>query len=1813
MTPIMNWNKIRKYKDIFIVVLIILVDIFVIFVPYLNIIFTSARETAIDDALKTIIQDEAFFLNRISLNNGWIYKFGSYYYGIENEYYGIINDSDWHHIDVPFEFLVSEKNNSLWLRKHFYVSSKLSGKRIRLVFWGAYQIAYVWINGILLGRHEGYFTPFYFDITEHINYGSNNTISVFLTIPFERNMLNKKQVLGFYNNGEYKLYPRYVKDILPLGYKNRVPLGLWRSVELLYSGNIYVKFTLIDTFYDYEKREAIINIRYLIKNSAENEAEGILNYSIIELDSSKRVMSGSLKIKLNGREEKWFKETIRITDPKLWWTWDYGKQNLYSLNTSIYISSKLQGFQKIIFGIRNFKWEFSRNRFIFYLNNKSIFLRGGNYISNYLLYRSNLSIFSKDLKLFKEANINFIRVYDHIEPYEFYITAAKNGFLIQSDFPLIGAYGYYLKGNALFDFNYKIQIQFAEVFLYLYNIPNIAIWSLHDEPPWGSPWMGDAFKKGLNRDLDNLLLNLARILDKNGRMFIYEGVNAQHIFNGWKYGSWIDFRYISVSYLSDFGTQSLPYINSSLWKILNVNKWPIEKNSESYYNLLLYGFQENSWYRYIGPFSNYKNLTEYIERSQEYQSLVLKTAIDRFRILKFNVTGGITFSTLTDYLPGITYSIIDFERHVKKAYYTVKNSYSLTRVVIDWSGEYNIENNYKIVYEPNATALFKLWLINDDPYVKGIANITFIIRDCETGKILFYKEFRTTIPSFNQPSKKILELSWNVPVFIGNNHTLEAVAIIKSDKGEIINKDTFSFIVPGYSEIIGYLNIKKSLKFLTIINNNIKFIKSYNGIFKIIAPKNSNVRILGPVYSNSKDVYVPLDITLKLSSEKMNINFTLLRGAIINIDFSNPQIKHKEVPIPLIKVKYIKEDYPYVITLYDFKKNMFLLNLSSSKIIVKANEPLQISIRVYDMNYTFGNISNPIILKENQVYNISDISRRITQEDLDIVCNEIEKVSRQLIYYKRNGLYLGLEDSVLKNVEAEIKKANISILENDYVQASYLIRDAYEKILNVKNRTLNVYSISGGGIIVLFFLTMVASFGLASLLIEDDNTRFLGSIVIYAIVQSIVYRVYPGFSSINILDVLTAIYTIFISIVLFIIIPRMVEGIRTKGGIPLISAIHIALSIGVRNLRRRKTRTLLVLITIISMIIAVTNLSSVSYEYNTREVIQGKTIPPNVKSLVVIYKPDNKFFEFNEVIQILSNPKIVEVSYKIDSVPIKQGYVNSPFRISAFIGIDNNFPTLVSLEKYVYPKNVIEYILKKDYAILISERVAKQYNMHVGEKIFLNNIELTIVGYFDPYGIRELRDKNSLGWLPLAYTRIGNINYSSSDEFIITNSFTALSLGGKIRRIYIYTQGPDDAINLGKRLNLLYSYIVYVEPSGKNARVISYRTSIEFKGWEVIFPLVLAILNVATIMVAAVYERKREVFILASLGLNPNHILLLFFAEALILGLVGGMIGYIIGLFMFSIFNVFNIQIPVDIKTSIFDMSIIVFLSVSTSMFASLIPAMKASHLAVPSLRRKWKLEAEKREGNLWELKVPTRIPSKNIENFVTYLVDRLNEESGVTVFSIENLKIEKTETSVNKPLYNITYTYKRSGRNPFTADSKIIIFPENDHYSLKIQILPRSIYSSFAPIQVREVATLIRNLTFEWTALRIRVIIPVGEKIDNVVRVVKHYNPQYLLVVTRKYKGNLKRDIMIHLYNLGLKSPAIEVVKVEGNLSNLINLLAEYMSKIDVACIDSDDGILSSALSIASALGNKRICNFINGNVEEYNPQKILRDLGIK
>ena len=292
--------------------------------------------------------------------------------------------------------------NELWYKRTFSVPANWKNKDIVLNFGAVDWKADVFINDILIGSHQGGFTPFSFNITPYLN-GKNN----------------QKLVVRVWDPSDKGYQPRGKQTSNPEGIWYTPVTGIWQTVWLEPVATNHITSV-----------KSIPNI----DNGTMNVTVGTsvpCNTSIVEvnlLDKGQVVASAK---GIQGKELR-----LAVQSPTLW---DTSNPYLYDMKVSLVKDGKVLDNVKSYTAFRKISAKRDANGVMrMQLNNKNLFHYGpldqgwwpdGLYTAptdEALLY---------DIIKTKEWGFNMIRKHVKVEPSRWYYHCDKEGILVWQDMP----------------------------------------------------------------------------------------------------------------------------------------------------------------------------------------------------------------------------------------------------------------------------------------------------------------------------------------------------------------------------------------------------------------------------------------------------------------------------------------------------------------------------------------------------------------------------------------------------------------------------------------------------------------------------------------------------------------------------------------------------------------------------------------------------------------------------------------------------------------------------------------------------------------------------------------------------------------------------------------------------------------------------------------------------------------------------------------------------------------------------------------------------------------------------------------------------------------------------------------------------------------------------------------------------------------------------------------------------------------------------------------------------------------------------------
>jgi len=532
---------------------------------------------------------------------------------------------------------------------------------------GIFYWSRIFMNARDLGRHEGYFVPREHEVTGML--AGENELVVEVDCPDERRKSGKRMLTGVFSHWD-ALDPA------------TNPGGIWLPVLLERSGPVRLRHAQLETV----RLEEDAVVRWSVEVDALAALDIELRWTLAPHTFQGRNFEARIRRRLHGGVQR-LEGELRLPEPRLWWTHDLGRPDLYLAAVELCCGDELSDRREFRFGVRTFELR----DFIPYLNGQRFLVKGNNYPpSDARVARTTDDLVRQDLRMAQQAHINLLRIHAHVGHPLLYDAADELGVLLWQDFPMQWTYRRTVLPHA--------RRQIAEMIRLLGNHPSVAVWCMHNEPIFITDTSDERIITGLrvyfsvflwswNRDvLDRRLARIARRLDTSRPVISNSGEyavplwhrgNDTHFYFGWYiiYGRLQGFDFLpfkfpkNVRFVTEFGAQSFPNLESSLrfmpdsmqhidWKFLHRR----------------YSFQGNVMAHWVDYKQN-KTLNGLINQTQRYQSEINRYYIDRLRLHKYRPTGGIVPFMFVDPNPGITWSIVDYWRRPKRSYWALRDAF----------------------------------------------------------------------------------------------------------------------------------------------------------------------------------------------------------------------------------------------------------------------------------------------------------------------------------------------------------------------------------------------------------------------------------------------------------------------------------------------------------------------------------------------------------------------------------------------------------------------------------------------------------------------------------------------------------------------------------------------------------------------------------------------------------------------------------------------------------------------------------------------------------------------------------------------------------------------------------------------------------------------------------------------------------------------------------------------------------------------------------------------------------------------------------
>ncbi|MBI2929018.1 MAG: hypothetical protein HYY24_25420 [Verrucomicrobia bacterium] len=680
-----------------------------------------------------------------------------------------------------------------WYRKTFTLPPSWKGKTVRLRFEAVDYLTDVWLNGRLLGRHEGQFTPFEFDVGDALRFdlsasedghaGGENVLSVQIHAAPET--VRKARDAG----GEWPMalamrpaYPCW-KSPTNWGWDwgtSIITMGIWKDVRLLASEGVAMDAPIVLPRLAPPYDRAALDVRLNLKSDKPRSVE--LDYRVHCLTADEPPSLATQKVDLAARDGQSVFH-MEVAHPRLWWPNGYGEQHLYEIEVTVRAAgeAKVLDRARATFGIRDLKvlanppapenteyGDHSEDRlvikkmpqpppelkYLIRINGRKIFARGGNWLPCDLLYgRPRRAFYERLIRLAAEANYNLFRVWGGglIDKPEFFELCDRYGIMLFAEFPNAGV--------RLPETDEALAMagrETREILPLLMNHPCIVRYS------GGNEWYRDATNS-------RQMAQLRKICNEVDPTRPYhdsdpEVIAQRHGPHGYHYpGFYQEFntgrpRSIGTDNpieWTEYGASGASSVETLRWIMPPEALWPIRSDNPYWrWHKAFHAFGADNWMgsaQYRRLFGELPDLETTVRASQFTQAEALRYANQTMRRFRWHRSACASW-TYNEPWPNAAHGcIVEFYGRPKMAYYYTKQSYAPVDVLAVYSS---------LTCEPGKPMAVDVWTTHDGLEELHGYQCRYRIFNLR-GDLLAEKTHTCDLPP--ESSGKLLSVDWTPP------------------------------------------------------------------------------------------------------------------------------------------------------------------------------------------------------------------------------------------------------------------------------------------------------------------------------------------------------------------------------------------------------------------------------------------------------------------------------------------------------------------------------------------------------------------------------------------------------------------------------------------------------------------------------------------------------------------------------------------------------------------------------------------------------------------------------------------------------------------------------------------------------------------------------------------------------------------------------------------------------------------------------------------------------------------------------------------
>ncbi|MEM6551736.1 MAG: ABC transporter permease [Planctomycetota bacterium] len=593
-------------------------------------------------------------------------------------------------------------------------------------------------------------------------------------------------------------------------------------------------------------------------------------------------------------------------------------------------------------------------------------------------------------------------------------------------------------------------------------------------------------------------------------------------------------------------------------------------------------------------------------------------------------------------------------------------------------------------------------------------------------------------------------------------------------------------------------------------------------------------------------------------------------------------------------------------------------------------------------------------------------------------------------------------------------------------------------------------------VVVLLLLAIPFAFAMERLLVCATSIygRIAGFTVLFLLTFGLLYLMHPGFAiaSTPIIIFLAFAILLLSGLVIYIVVRKFQSELKVLQGRGImvheqegsqVGTMLAAVGMGMSTMRRRPTRTTLTAVTVVMLTFTILSFASFSVDVGVRETNQGPVVASMPESVLV------RNLDYSAL-----EPGVLDLVYGL--VPGEGGLLSPTYwlvgknpqqqaefpvaagdaaeQVNAVKGVDpavlERWPALAAALGAGEDVGAFADRLRAG-GVLLPLEVATQLGLEPGDEVRLAGRSATYLGPIQERELQLLREVDEGSVLPVDFTESSSeeaggggggddesllVSEVQKDYVFLSPAAVAIAgngwvreAGGELHTVSVYPAAGQDPLEVGREAAKMLVMPAWAPaPDGVRRMLLTRLTSVS-GGVQLLVPLLLGGLIIFGTLLGSIQDREKEIYTFSALGLSPFHVGLLFFAEATVYAVVGGMGGQLLAQGVAQVAAVLasaGLIDPVSINYSSTNSLFAIGVVMLTVIVSAIYPALRASKSANPGLARSWQLP--KPEGDVLSLTFPFTVSAYDMTGVASFLAEHFerHDDPGLGAFAASEVEV---------------------------------------------------------------------------------------------------------------------------------------------------------------------------------------------------------------